>query len=1051
MSKILLIGPAGCGKTHRVLNDFEQFLRASDPLSPDAFFVVPSMEHTERVISLLLQRGVTGFFYDRVTTFHELMSRFFQVNDIPVISSLHRAVTVRQLLRSHAWEYFREVQEQPGFLNLILQFLTEVKEAGLLPPEFRSRMNALKSFEPAYAPKYEALAALYECYEEELQTRGLRDSQDALRIFRRQQERKKGGAGFRVKALWIDGFFDFSNLQREYLREISAVTDSITVALTREDGPGWEDAFEAVDKTRRDLLKAGFEEEKMKPHSYRTSCSSIESLRQHLFSGQKAACSSEGITVMEAVGVDGEIELIAREIHRLYAAGEYRYSDFAVLFRQIKSYAPVIAAIFERYGIPVEIHERERLKFSPWIGTVASLLSLFRNGWKREDLFAFLKSGYVRFSGMERWEREAWIAELEQRSFQEGVVESREAWLRDWKGRGHAGMAVFNRQKTTNLHSLAALEDQFRAAKTVEEHARIFRQAVYQTFQILDLREQNTPVVRRDAACAARFEALLDEMKNHLGRAPATALSLEQFADYFLGLAELDLYSVHERDKNRVQIYDVSLARQKEYKVVFVAGLLEKVFPMQVRENPLLSDWERKLVNGDGEPGLAEQLPRQSIEKLFFYFAVTRASERLYLSYPHLDFEGKESLPSFYLDEVKMLFNEPVVFKRQNLARPYPARDEAITLREKEAAFLGGLRHFSPKEALGDENFMTQGRALLSRPDSKRRLFAALKSIEAVLSDPPGKKSRFGEVTEISPTRLELYAKCPYRYFANRILKLKDPGEDITVMQKGNILHYVLQQYYDPRRRKSVSEKPEEFLQSEIEKGLERYPLIWSDVYAEALDRRELFEMLLFFIKDENERLQRSSFRPAHVEYSFGAGAACDAPAWEILVGKTEIKLQGRVDRIDVDRERGLAIAVDYKRSARFKASNLEIGTSLQLPLYLLAIHQFLKLKPFGGAIYSIRDAQRSGFYCASAAVPYGKEFSSRALIPDEAFQNVLDRALRFAGKFVRDLEARKIPVRPRDCDSFCPYKAVCRVEKWRLPAVLEEIRAADEAEGLCV
>ncbi len=1048
MSKTILTGPAGCGKTTLLLDTFEKFLQsAPDPLAPDCFFVVPSMEHTERVVSLLAQRGVKGFFHKRVTTLSKLVNDLFRATDVPVASSLTRAAIVQDLLRVNSWEYFREVQEQPGFLGLMLQFLTELKEACLSPEDLRARMNVLKGFEPAYAVKYETLAAVYEKYAAELERRGLRDSQDALRIYR-ERKKKSGMTPPRLKALWIDGFFDFSNLQREYLQELSGITDEITVTLPQEEGPGWEDAFEVVTGTRQSLAEKGFKVQKMKPGTHRTRKPALLSLQRDLFSGKKSACGPEGITLLDAVGTDGEIELIAREIHRLYASGNYRYSDFAVLFRQIQNYAPVIAAIFERYGIPAEIHERDRLKFSSWIAAVTSLLSLFRNGWRKEDLFGFLKSGYVRSCGKGRPKNDAWIAEFEQRAFREGVAESREAWTREWKEHGKRSSDAFREEKTAVLGILTELEDAFRAARSGGEHARILKRAVYQTFGILEISDAYTPFTRRDAACVRRFEALLEEMRGYFEKNRTSAVTFEGFADHFMGLVELDLYSVHERDKNRVQVYDVSLARQKEYKAVFVAGLLEKVFPMRIRENPLLSDWERKLTNGGTEHPLAEQLPRQSIEKLFFYFAITRACELLYLSYPHLDFEGKESLPSFYLDEVKTLFGGEVAVIRQNLARPYPSLEEAITPREEEAAVLGALRNISKKEALADGLLTAALEAVLARPRSRARILASLKTIEAGLLDERIRKGRYFEIAETSPTRLEEYAKCPYRYFADRILKLQDPTGDIAAMQKGSILHYVLQQYFDPQRKKVPSETLEDFLCREIETGFEKYPMAWSDAYREDLDRRELFEMLFYFLREENERLKSASFKPARVEFSFGTAPECHAPALEIPGEKKNIRLQGRVDRIDVDNKKSCAVVVDYKRSARFKTAGLELGTSLQLPLYLLAVRERLGLAPLGGEIYSVRDRKRSGFYCAERAAPFGKEFSPRSALPEAEFQRVLDRALRFAGKFVKSIEALEIPVRPRDCESFCPYSPVCRIEKWKLPAILEEIRKEDEREG---
>jgi ATP-dependent helicase/nuclease subunit B len=1095
MTKILLVGPAGCGKTHALLDSFGEALsNAADPLAEDLFFVVPSAEHTERVVSLLIQRGLKGFFHKRVTTLSRLAGDIFRVSDIPVASSLTRTMIVRDLIRENAWDYFSEVFEQPGFLGLMAQFVTGLKEACVSPEVFRERMNALKGFEPAYGLKYEALADFYEQYEARLKAQGLRDSQDALRIFR-EKKKKSEAPPARFKAIWIDGFFDFSNLQLEYLRELSSVTEDITITLTKEDGQEREGAFEAVSRTQQDLEKLGFETRKMKFGSFRTKKPSLTFLQKHLFLGatrnaQRAtnssrvstlrverstlpednACPSEGIVFLDAIGTEGEIELIARQIHKLYAAGDYRYSDFAVLFRQIRHYAPVIASVFARYGIPAEIHERDRLKFSSWIAAALSLLSVFRNDWQREDVFAFLKSGYTRCLGKVIVRDEAWLAEFEQRSFLEGVTGTREAWLTDWK-RGEAeGLSAFNQKKTETLRELMDLEDRFRKAKTAEDHIRIFKRAVYDTFGILDISDRYTPFTRRDAACVKRFEALLDEMQSyflktskqkHVGHPRAggdpgsgfpieafgndgvAEVSFESFADHFLGLVELDVYSLHERDKNRVQVYDVSLARQKEYKVVFVAGLLEKVFPMQVREDPLLSDWERKLMNGGMEHPLAECLPRQNIERFFFYLAVTRAKERLFLSCPHLDFEGKESLPSFYLEEVKDLFGGQVPVIRQDLARPFPAVEEAITRRELEASVVGALRNTGSSES----DFQKTLARLSQDPQSRERLLFALEPVEAKVLDEKILKGGYFEIPETSPTRLETYAKCPFRYFSDKVLKLKEVGGDIRAMQKGSILHHVLQQYFDSRRKKDMKETPEKFIEREMDEGFKRHPILWTEPYEEALDRRELFRMLLDFINYETERLKGASFKPCCVEYSFGDFGENDQPALEIESEGKKIKLRGRVDRIDTDTGKKFAVVIDYKRSAKFKASNLELGTALQLPLYLLAAQKHLGLAPLGAEIYSIRDHKRSGFYCEGAARAFEKEFSSRSQIPDEVFRKVLDRALAFVRKFIKEIAASEIPVRPRDCESFCPYDTVCRIEKWKLPIILEEIKGEDRSD----
>ncbi|GAI36462.1 unnamed protein product, partial [marine sediment metagenome] len=87
---------------------------------------------------------------------------------------------------------------------------------------------------------------------------------------------------------------------------------------------------------------------------------------------------------------------------------------------------------------------------------------------------------------------------------------------------------------------------------------------------------------------------------------------------------------------NAVQISNVFETRAPEYRAVFLPNLVEKNFPRQMRDNPFLKDSERGLLRST-EFDLPLKSQRASEERYLFYIACTRASERLYFSYPLAD------------------------------------------------------------------------------------------------------------------------------------------------------------------------------------------------------------------------------------------------------------------------------------------------------------------------------------------------------------------------------------------------------------------------------
>ena len=90
-------------------------------------------------------------------------------------------------------------------------------------------------------------------------------------------------------------------------------------------------------------------------------------------------------------------------------------------------------------------------------------------------------------------------------------------------------------------------------------------------------------------------------------------------------------------------------ARGRRFRVVFVPGLAERVFPQRPREDPLLLDALRREIS----PELETQEERGHRERLLLRLAVGAASERVMLSYPRVDpVDARPRVPSFYGLEV---------------------------------------------------------------------------------------------------------------------------------------------------------------------------------------------------------------------------------------------------------------------------------------------------------------------------------------------------------------------------------------------------------------
>ncbi|MCK9909698.1 hypothetical protein MXD81_11195, partial [Microbacteriaceae bacterium K1510] len=109
---------------------------------------------------------------------------------------------------------------------------------------------------------------------------------------------------------------------------------------------------------------------------------------------------------------------------------------------------------------------------------------------------------------------------------------------------------------------------------------------------------------------------------------------------------------------DQVMIGSMERSRQPDVKALFLLGVNDGVIPARPVEDGILDETEREYLNTMGielAPGAKQQL---MAEQFLLYQAVTRPSERLWLSCALADEEGKALLPSSVLERMRELFPE---------------------------------------------------------------------------------------------------------------------------------------------------------------------------------------------------------------------------------------------------------------------------------------------------------------------------------------------------------------------------------------------------------
>ncbi len=389
------------------------------------------------------------------------------------------------------------------------------------------------------------------------------------------------------------------------------------------------------------------------------------------------------------------------------------------------------------------------------------------------------------------------------------------------------------------------------------------------------------------------------------------------------------------------------------------------------------------------------------------------------------------------MEEVRALFQDELLGKRQSITEPLPRWEEVACEEEAEERVIKTF--WSIQE---DPLAFAFYNHLIRKPKFGSLLRRLYEPLHGMISDERIKARFTSESGVWSPTMLEEYAECPYRYFSDKVLRLESQTEGIDIRRRGTILHDVLEDFF--RWRHSEKERHVSFEEAE-DRCLKKFDELWNQeplagdrYYKIELERKKMQKMITEILKKElvKKRPPIPGLMPAYFEYVFND---------LVLKGENrQILLRGKIDRIDVDAAEKYALVIDYKTGKRFQAKYLENGTSLQLPFYLIAVREKLGLKPLGGHLYSLKEAASSGFHHLDHMNEAHLATQKKNHLSDKEFEELLKRSVRFAEKFVEEIERGDIPVRPRNCASYCPYSAVCRIEKWRLKHIYHEIEKED-------
>lgn len=969
-----------------ILNEIKDKL-IEEPQGLPVLYIVPEQMTFLSEYRLINTPGLTGMIRTQVYSFTRLAWRILQ--ETGGASRLHVSSTglnmlIRKIIEDNKDELklFKQAADKTGFLQHVELMLKEFKHYCIQPEELvlKQKELAFGVSTRALADKLHDLELIYRKFEDALIGKYI-DSNDYLSLLAKSIEQSDY---LKNAEIYIDGFHSFTPQEYMVIEQLMKHCSRVTVALVVDrpfkNGVQPDDMhlFRMPGETYSTLYELArenditIEYDEYLAFAPRFKTNSLQHLEVNFDKRPvKVYQDQPEIELRTAANRRAEMEGTAREIRRLVMEDGYRYQDVAVLMRNGNDYEETLETVFRDYDIPYFKDQKQPMLNHPLIELIRSSLETISSNWRYEPVFRAVKTDLLFPIGTSSEKLREQMDRLENYVLAHGIRGNRWTDKQIWPYRRFLGLEFsdagqtdaereiesdINEAKNMIALPLVKLTRRLKRAKTGQGLC----EAVFMFLEELEipakLEELSNSAEERGELIAAREHGqawdsvieLLDQFVEILGD---EQVSIKDFISILDSGLEAMNFSLIPPAIDQVFVADLELSRLSHIKASFVVGLNDGVMPAKQGDDGILSDEDRTELLSNGL-GIALGSKKRLLDEDFVaYRAMTVAAERLYLSYPIADDEGKALLASPYLKRIRDMFpklteitveNEPgeLVQEDQLAYISHPATAIAYLTTQMQLK----KRNYPMAEFWWDVyNFYME--STLWRMKTKRILSSLFFKNETKQLSEKISKDLYGNEIIASVSRMELFHSCPFSHFISHGLRLRE--RDVFRLEAphiGDLFHGALKWIADEVNSRNLSwasltKEQCEWLAKEavafLAPKLQNQILLSSNRYFYI--KRKLEQVIGRASQVLSSHAKSSGFSPVGIELAFGPHKELPPFAFTLKNG-TKMQLQGRIDRVDkAEDEHGVYLRViDYKSSSRgLDLNEVYHGLSLQMLTYL--------------------------------------------------------------------------------------------------------------------
>ena len=963
----LIYGKSGSGKSQYCFSEISKIINKEKKI----YIITPEQFSFTAEKKLMDAIDAKATINAEVITLSRMAHRVMQEiggNNQTQLTKCGKAMIIYSILNDNK-KNLKFLNKSDENIDLSMNAITEFKKHGIQPNQLTDEIEKID--DEYLKTKLNDMSIIYENYENRLKDNYIEDT-DLLTILSNNIENTNI---ITDSIIYIDEFAGFTYQEYEIMKKFIKLAKQVTITICTDNldasiNPD-TDIFYTNKITAGKIFKLLKDENlQLEQQIYlkeqpRFKTEELKHIEKNIFATKinKYNKKPENIKLFLANNQYSEIENVAKQIVKLVRDENLRYKDISIITKNIDTYSSLIRSIFAEYNIPVFIDEKRDLNQNIIVQYILSIFEIFSSNYSKESIFNYLKIGFIDID-------EDDIFKLENYCIKWGIKQNK------WKNDFTYGINDNIKEEIEYLNTLRKkIIEPLNELKSKMKDTKSISKAIYEfiqeqkiedkiNYKINELQELGLIDLANEYVASYKIILnILDEIVLIFGNEKITIDKYRQILK--IGLKNSELGKI-PGTQDQVIVGDVDRSRSHKVNTIFIIGLNDGSFPSINKAEGFFGDNDREILKADGI-----ELANGTIENLYeenfnIYKAFTTAENKLYLSYASSETEGKSLRPSIIIGKIKKMFPE---LKEESdiINKNYEITNANMTYQE----LIQNISELREKKEI-DKTWYVIYDYYKKQNEWYEKIKKDLRGIDYT-NIPENIKQEtieklYGNTLNTSVSKLEKFASCPFSYYLQYGLRIKEKEElKVQSFDTGSFMHETIDEFFKKVKEENINlpdlipdeEKVQEIVDKVVEEKLnmgQKYNFVATSKYKILVKRlkRTVIKALKYII----EGLVYSDFNIEGTEIEFGKDGKYKPIIIQLEDGK-RIEITGKIDRIDTaEAEEGRYLRIiDYKSSAKnIDLNEVYAGLQIQLLTYMDAVCKEEDLLPAGVLYFSLLE-----------------------------------------------------------------------------------------------